>query len=174
MRRSFFPTPFSHQGLINSLDFSKTSEWTVQCKELLSTGASGLGLVFEDGVLKLDALIEKGHKYIESEKGTEFLRNAQKKALHFTKATVFEQASGYIQQLEKSEESKNSRALAFSFVSIIGRMFVFFWLKICNATCDFTTKHAFFVCQWSREVWFRYIVLLKVETVGSLSVVSKK
>lgn len=126
-----FSTPFSHQGLINSLDFSKTSEWTVQCKELLSTGASGLGLVFEDGVLKLDALIEKGHKYIESEKGTEFLRNAQKKALHFTKASVFEQASGYIQQLEKSEESKNSRALAFSFVSIVGRMF-FFWLKICN------------------------------------------
>lgn len=124
--QTFFSTPFSHQGLINSLDFSKTSEWTVQCKELLSTGASGLGLVFEDGVLKLDALIEKGHKYIESEKGTEFLRNAQKKALHFTKATVFEQASGYIQQLEKSEESKNSRALAFSFVSIIGRMFVFF------------------------------------------------
>ena len=92
---------------------------------MLSTGASGLGLVFEDGVLKLDALIEKGHKYIESEKGTEFLRNAQKKALHFTKASVFEQASGYIQQLEKSEESKNSRALAFSLVSIVGRMFFF-------------------------------------------------
>ena len=69
--------------------------------------------------MKLDALIEKGHKYIESEKGTEFLRNAQKKALHFTKASVFEQASGYIQQLEKSEESKNSRALAFSFVFFI-------------------------------------------------------
>ena len=140
--QTFFSTPFSHQGLINSLDFSKTSEWTVQCKELLSTGASGLGLVFEDGVLKLDALIEKGHKYIESEKGTEFLRNAQKKALHFTKASMFEQASGYIQQLEKSEESKNSRALAFSFVSIVGRMF--FLPKICNATCDFTAKHAFF------------------------------
>ena len=130
MRRPEFLHTDSHQGLINSLDFSKTSEWTVQCKELLSTGASGLGLVFEDGILKLDALIEKGHKYIESEKGTEFLRNAQKKALHFTKASVFEQASGYIQQLEKSEESKNSSASAFPLFSSLGACC--FWPKICN------------------------------------------
>ena len=84
----------------------------LQCRELLTTGAGGLGLVFEDGVLKLDGLIAKGHEHIESDKGTEFLRNAQRKALHLTKAAVFEQASGYIEQLEKSETSKNSRAVS--------------------------------------------------------------
>lgn len=103
--------PESLQSLISSLDFTNTSEWMLQCRELLTTGAGGLGLVFEDGVLKLDGLIAKGHEYIESDKGTEFLRNAQRKALHLTKAAVFEQASGYIEQLEKSETSKNSRML---------------------------------------------------------------
>eukprot|EP00438_Fugacium_kawagutii_P020585 Skav222340 [mRNA] locus=scaffold3497:19514:22675:- [translate_table: standard] len=103
--------PGSLLCLIDSLDFSKTSEWTEQCQELLATGAEGLGLVFEDGKLKLDALIAKGHKYVKSDKGTEFLRNAQRKALHMTKASVFEQASGYIEQLEKSEESSSSRML---------------------------------------------------------------
>eukprot|EP00913_Durusdinium_trenchii_P035577 g33293.t1 len=89
------------RSITDKVDFSDT----------VASSAKGLGLVFEDGVLKLDGLIAKGHQYIESDKGTELLRKAQEKALDFTKAGLFEQANGYIQQLEQSENSKNSRAL---------------------------------------------------------------
>ena len=61
----------------------------LQCRELLTTGAGGLGLVFEDGVLKLDGLIAKGHEYIESDKGTEFLRNAQEESSASNKSGCF-------------------------------------------------------------------------------------
>ncbi|CAJ1373817.1 unnamed protein product [Effrenium voratum] len=103
--------PETLQGLLTSLDFSDTSTWTLQCQELLATGAKGLGLTFENGVLKLDGLIEKGQKYIESDTGTEFLREAQKKALNLTKLGLLEQASGYIKDLENCSETKNSRQL---------------------------------------------------------------
>ena len=63
-----------------------------------------------NGVLKLDGLIEKGQKYIESDTGTEFLREAQKKALNLTKLGLLEQASGYIKDLENCSETKNSSA----------------------------------------------------------------
>ena len=119
---------FSSQGLITSLDLSKSNEWTTQCRELLATGARGLGLVFEDGVLKLDGLIAKGHQYIETDKGTEFLRNAQKKALDFTKVGLFEQANGYIQQLEQSNDTKNSRA----FLAIDSFLYLFIWHMLFN------------------------------------------
>ncbi|CAK9002758.1 unnamed protein product [Durusdinium trenchii] len=89
------------RSITDKVDFSDT----------VASSAKGLGLVFEDGVLKLDGLIAKGHQYIESDKGTELLRKAQEKALDFTKAGLFEQANGYIQQLEQSENSKNSRQL---------------------------------------------------------------
>lgn len=94
-------TFISSGSITDKVDFSDT----------VASSAKGLGLVFEDGVLKLDGLIAKGHQYIESDKGTELLRKAQEKALDFTKAGLFEQANGYIQQLEQSENSKNSRAL---------------------------------------------------------------
>jgi len=108
--------PETLQGLLTSLDLSKAGDWTGRCRELLTSGAAGLGLVWVDGNLKLDTLIEKGQKYMHTDSGTKFLREAQKKALLFiprleSESGLLQHASKHIQKLESSDSTKSRQLL---------------------------------------------------------------